>query len=44
MVIQPFYGKEPHIIVGWFVDHMWKNDIIGISNCLNYCVICKIYT
>jgi beta-lactamase class D len=26
MGIQPFYGKEAHIIVGWFVGHVWKND------------------
>jgi hypothetical protein len=30
--------------VRWFVGRTWKNNISGIPDCLNYCVIFIVYT
>ena len=29
--------------MSWFVGHTWKNNISGIPDCLNYCVIFIVY-
>lgn len=45
MGLQPLYGKQPHPLL-W--AGLWntraKITVIGISNCLNYCVIFTLYT
>ena len=45
MGLQPSYGMRPCVLL-W--AHLWaacgKITVIGIPNCLNYCVIFVVYT